>query len=171
MNHPWFVGVSIMVISITLSSNVYSLKNSVAEAVAAINTIRDNTEKLNKCLEGNIRGGQDVLAGINSKDLTEHFVYVFDDNTYSLKPGNEIYLTNHIDDRFQTTIKCMIARAIPRNGDNTKAAVFLSKLAATKLGLFDNPNQQWQGVYQLKMKIKTNDDLGAFSSGNVTVPK
>jgi hypothetical protein len=149
--HPWlppiimtFVVVVLGVLGTNIRSYLIDIKDKVGEVHKA-------TSKLTKSLEANLDGGMPVLVGVNPKEIKENIVYVYDDNKLNLRPGDVIYLTNYTDNTFQTSLRCIVQKIYPKQGNDasSKANIFVSEEAAKRFGFAD---YKVKGIIELKMR-------------------
>lgn len=152
IHHPWFVSTVSGLFFLILGSGIINVKNQIALATENIDKIKDATETLKLCLINEIKDGQSVKVGINNKEIFGNGVFVFADNTYNLKEGDQIYLTNKLDGKYETTIKFLVQRTPKRDGDKSEANMFISLEAAKRLDILSG--RQKQGIYVLNMTRK-----------------
>ena len=109
-------------------------------------------EKLNGHLESSLKDGVAIKVGVNSKELRGNQALVFGDGVVGLKlaHGDTISLSKISDhEGFQTTINVDILPLRKESTENnSEAKIFISKIAADKLGI-----GKVQGIEELKVRI------------------
>ncbi|SKA08025.1 hypothetical protein SAMN02745119_02567 [Trichlorobacter thiogenes] len=163
IHHPWFVSIVPGLIFLLLGAGINNVKGQIATATENIRGIKETTDTLRKCLINEIKDGLAVKVGINNKEISGNGVIVFADNTYNLNEGDQIYLTNSLDDKYETTVKFLVQRTPRRNGDKSEAEMFISLEAAKRLDILSGRPKQ--GVYLLKMTRK-QDKIRSINSAN-----
>lgn len=133
-----------------LTTNIVGLKTEVLES---LKVIRESTTRLSRCLDPNLTGGIDVVVGVNPKEIKENLAYVYNsDEKQQLKLGEIIYLTNHSSNTYQTRLRFVVHKIVPKNGNETIATIFIGEDAAKRL---EFNNYKTAGTIQLKM-LKEN---------------
>jgi hypothetical protein len=122
------------------NDNVKMLTKNIDSLNSIINEIRNNYLAKDE-------DGIEVYVGINN-DLSENTISVFTNNSCKLEYSDAIILTNPIDN-FSPSIKLVVCREIERNGDLSKAQIFISKEASELLGFFRNNES---GIMKLSVK-------------------
>lgn len=129
-----------------LTTNIFGLKTEVLES---LKVIRESTTRLSKCLDPNLNGGVDVVVGVNPKEIKENLAYVYSsDENPKLKLGEIIYLTNYSSNTYQTRLRFVVHKIVPKNGNATIATIFIGEDAAKRL---EFSNYKTAGTIQLKM--------------------
>ena len=157
IHHPYVVGAVFLVISTVASFFIGGLHTKVNAAVHDIGTIKVTMDRFTGYIEKDLKDGQSVQVGINNLDISGNGIVVFQDNQYGLTEGDTVYLTNPVDDRYETKIKCVVQRTPKRNGDNSQASMFITLESARLLSLIPVTKagkSRRLSVYPLKMTRK-----------------
>ena len=139
---------------------MYSLK--IRDVIPLINrtqitvdSLQNDVNEIKSCYLKKDVEGREVKVSINN-NLEGNNVSVFKDNKLGLKFTQVVFLTNPIDfNDFAPTIKLIVTREVDRSQDNSEAEIFISKDAASRLGLVRNISQ---GVFTLKIKLLDDEN-------------
>jgi len=139
---------------------MYSLK--IRDVIPIINrtqitvdSLQNDVNEIKSCYLKKDVEGREVKVSINN-NLEGNNVSVFKDNKLGLKFTQVVFLTNPIDfNDFAPTIKLIVTREVDRSQDNSEAEIFISKDAASRLGLVRNISQ---GVFTLKIKLLDDEN-------------
>jgi len=134
--------------------SVYNVIPIIKNTKTTLDSVKVDLCKIKNFYLTKDKEGVDIKVGI-SAELEGNNVTVFKNNTFGLVYTKAIYLTNPIDfNNFCPTVQLIVTYEAENDDNKTDADIFISKDAASRLGLTRNIAK---GVFTLKMRIKEKE--------------
>jgi hypothetical protein len=134
--------------------SVYNVIPVIKDTKRTLDSVKVDLCKIKNFYVTKDKEGVDIKVGINS-ELEGNNVTVFKNNSLGLNYTQAIYLTNPIDfNNFCPTVQLIVTCEVEKGDDKTGADIFISKDAASRLGLTRNISK---GVFTIKMRIKEKE--------------
>jgi hypothetical protein len=150
--YPWVPNFVISLLGVLFSLMLFWVNSNISgiskELLDSIREIRTNTSLLAENLKDRTNGGLTVVVGVNPKEIKENLAFVYENNELNLRPGDVILLKNYTDNTFQPSMKFIIQKSLPQTDNKSRASIFISEVAAKRLGF---ENYRSQGTIELKM--------------------